>query len=324
MPTNNKMLSNIAVITSGSFAKSGGIQTVTRTLFEGVMPILYLDKEGEENIKNKVKECDSILFSGFDSQTVELTEWAKEKGKKVAVFWHFACASEVDTDLGAAWQSLLSLLCRGKVDLFVTCKYGQSEIIEKLFGVKTFLILNNSLVESYRDEPKNGIGIFSGSSDYWVKNLRPNLYASLMTEKQVDIVPYEDSIRDMVRIMGMENRVTGESRLEHSLFLKRMASCELVTYVTFAEGAPILPLEALNNGVICLTGDNHHYFADDQRLRDFLVCTRPDDPYAIYKAIERALANRDEILARYYSWKLRYDEAQKQNFNLFIEVLKNM
>lgn len=323
MTTNNK-LNNVTVITSGSLAKSGGIQTVTRTLFESVMPILYLDKEGEDNVKNKLKDSNSILFSGFDDQFVNLANWAKEEGKKVAVFWHFACASEVDPDLGAAWRSLLPLLCGGKIDLFVTCKYGQPEIVEKLFGVKTFLILNNSLENSYKDEPKNGIGIFSGSSDYWVKNLRPNLYASLMTEKQVDIVPYEDSIRNMVKTMGVEDRVTGESRLEHSLFLKRMASCELVTYVTFAEGAPILPLEALNNGVICLTGDNHNYFTDDQRLRDFLVCTRPDDPYAIYRAIEIALENKDEILHRYYRWKMRYDEEQKQNFNLFIEALKNM
>ena len=216
--TNNNMLNNIAVITSGSLAKSGGIQTVTRTLFESVMPILYLDNEGEDNVKTKLKDSNSILFSGFDDQFVNLANWAKEEGKKVAVFWHFACASEVDPDLGAAWRSLLPLLCGGKIDLFVTCKYGQTEIVEKLFGVKTFLILNNSLVDSYKDETKNGIGIFSGSSDYWVKNLRPNLYAALMTEKNVDIVPYEDSIRNMVKTMGMENRVTGESRLEQRVF----------------------------------------------------------------------------------------------------------
>ena len=47
---------NIAVITSGSLAKSGGIQTVTRTLFEGVMPILYLDKEGGVDID----DCEAV------------------------------------------------------------------------------------------------------------------------------------------------------------------------------------------------------------------------------------------------------------------------
>lgn len=322
--TTNNMINNIAVVTSGTLVRSGGIQTVTRTLFENVMSIFYLDKEGEEKIKAKVEKCEKILFSGFDSQFVDLANWAKSVGKKIAVFWHFSFASEVDPDVGEAWKSLLPLLCNHKIDLFITCKAGQQQIIEKLFGVMSCLILNNSMDTSYENEPKEGIGIYSGSGNYWVKNIRPNVYASLITDKRIDIIPYDDTIREMVKALGKEERVTGEYRLEHSMFLKRMAGCELVTYVTFAEGAPILPLEALNNGVICITGDNHGYFCEDSILHELLVCTRPDDPIAIYDCITRALKHKDEILFRYRRWKDCYDRKQKDNFRNIIKVLEMM
>jgi hypothetical protein len=106
--------------------------------------------------------------------------------------------------------------------------------------------------------------------------------------------------------------------------MKRMASRELVTYCTFTEGAPILPLEALNNGVICLTGNNHHYFEGDERLKELLIVHRPDDPETIYNAIENALNHKEEILERYNVWKSKYDDEQKKNFEQLLNCLSSL
>ena len=316
----NIIENNIAVVTSRSLAKSGGIQTVTRTLFEGVLPIFFLGED--EDLEKKLESYSTVVFSGFDETFVELNRTLRKHGKKIAMFWHFGAASEVDVDLGRAWRAVVQMNKEGNFDLFITCKYGLEFTASKLFKLPSFLILNNAMEDNYKNINKEGIGIYSGSSDYWVKNLRPNLYAALMTEMHVDIAPYDDTIRGVVKDLGMDTFVTGvNGRVNHDDFLKRMASRELVSYVTFAEGAPIMPLEALNNGVVCLTGDNHHYFREDQRLHDLLVVTRPDDPKAIYDAILRGIANKKEIIQRYSEWKKGYDKLQKENFEQLLKGL---
>ena len=311
---------NIAIVSSRTLAKSGGIQTVTRTLFEGVFPMYFLGED--EDLEKKLEEHTTIVFSGFDETFVELNRTLRKKGKKIAIFWHFSAASEVDVDLGKAWRALVQMQKEGNFDLFITCKCGLDYTAAKLFKLPTFMIMNNAMENHYRDLSKEGIGIYSGSSDYWVKNLRPNLYAALMTGMHVDLTPYDDTIRSVVNDLGMGTLVTGTSgKLDHDDFLKRMASRELVSYVTFVEGAPILPLEALNNGVVCLTGDNHHYFREDKRLHDLLVVTRPDDPKAIYDAILKGIECKKEILDRYCNWKKGYDKRQQENFEQLFECL---
>ncbi len=314
---------DIAVVTSGDFAKSGGIQTVTQTLFKDVYPIFFLEKE--ENLRQTLKESfRTIIFSGFDQSCVDLARDLKESGKKLVVFWHFSSSSEVDVDLGVAWKSLLPLLTEKVFDLFVTCKRGMTVIPEKLLGIPSFWILNNAMETQYASRPKDGIGIYSGSTTYWVKNLFSNMYAALATGMNVDFCPYDASLQASVEALGMSGKVTGANRLPHEAFLERLASRELVSYVTFCEGAPILPLEAFNNGVICLTGNNHDYFETDSRLRDLTVVNRPDDPTSILEAIQRALDNKAEILQRYSVWKKHYDQLQESNFYTFMEKVAKL
>lgn len=313
----------VAVVTSRKLIKSGGIQTVTQTLFKGVCPIFFLEEE--ENIKEVLSGFKTILFSGFDKTFVDLVENMKSDGKKIAVFWHFASASEVDDGLGRAWRSLLPLLAEKKVDLFVTCKKGMDALATKLFKLPTFFIMNNSFDGlEHKSIQKEGVGLYSGSSDYWVKNLRPNLYGALMTGMHVDICPYEESLMETVSVLNMDNMVTGASRLCHEEFLKRMASREIVSYVTFSEGAPILPFECFNMGVVCVTSDNHHYYDDDSILKELVTCRRPDDAEAIYNAIVRAHENKAEILERHDAWKARYDATQRKNFEQFVKTLSEL
>lgn len=318
------MLSHdIAIISSKSLSKSGGILSVTQTLFTSIFPIYYLDEE--TNLETQLSDVRTVVFSGFDQTFVKLARHLKGSGKKVVVFWHFSSASEVDPDIGNAWRSLLPLFAEHLIDLFVTCKKGFDVVVSKLFNVPTFFILNNSFDSSFAGLPKRGLGIYSGSSDYWIKNLRPNLYAALMTGLPVDILPYDSTLQNIVEGLQKTDFVTGISkRVNHDTFMMRLASRELISYVTFSECGPIIPLEALNNGVICLTGNNHHYFEEDSRLKSFLIVNRPDDPTAIYQSIMTALENKREILGRYKIWKFQYDEKQKANFEQFINLITSL
>jgi len=314
---------NIAIISSKSLSKSGGILSVTQTLFSSIFPIYYLNEE--TNLEMQLADVRAVVFSGFDQIFVKLARHLKGRGKKIVVIWHFSSASEVDPDIGAAWRALLPLLSEHLIDLFVTCKKDFDIVASNLFRIPTFFLMNNAFETSFADIPKCGLGIYSGSSDYWIKNLRPNLYAALMTGLPVDILPYDSTLQGIVEGLQKTDFVTGISdRVDHDTFMMRLASRELISYVTFSECGPIIPLEALNNGVICLTGNNHHYFEEDSRLKSFLVINRPDDPYAIYQSIVTALENKREIIGRYKIWKFQYDEKQQANFEQFIDLITSL
>ncbi len=315
--------SDIAVVTNSNMAKNGGIITITYAFFRTLFPIF--DTATAEDVLSELSSFRTIVFSGFGSDFVPLVRNLKSLGKKIVVIWHFSCASEVDKDIGEAWRALLPLLQSKDVDLFVSNKWNFENIIQKLYGINSFFLMNNIINSSRARVPKQGLGIYSGSSNYWIKNLYANLYACLMTDLPIDIIPYDDSLQKVVHSVGKDSLVSGTSeRISYEAFQDRMATRQLITYVTFTESSPLTPLEALNSGVICLTGNNHHYFTDDSALCSYLVISRPDDPFTISQYIVRALDNQKEILERYRAWKTIYDEKQSSNFDQFISLLSSL
>ena len=267
---------------------------------------------------------DVALFSGFSQELKVLAKSLKEKDVKIVVFWHFSTSSSIDEDIRHDWEALQEMLKTKDVDLFISCKPNLPAIIERLYGVKGFFIMNNSLASQEVDH-KDGVGIYSGSSDYWAKNMWTNVIAALLTGENTDILPLNQTIMDLVRTCHAEDRVTGvASGLPHDEFIKRMASRIIVLYCTFVEGAPILPLESLNSGTLCLTGNNHHYWHEDPILRDYLVVNDVEDPKAIADAAVKAIDNKEEILQRYKLWKVDYDKRQAKNFDALLQVLNNL
>lgn len=314
---------NVAVVTNSKSPKNGGILTITQKLFANHFPIF--DTANQPFNLADFSSFEVVLFSGFDCSFVPIVRHLKFIGKKIAVFWHFSSACEVDSDIGNCWRALLPLLSNKTIDLFITCKKGLDKVVSRLFNVSSFFIMNNIMEAPFRNLHKNGLGIYSGSSNYWVKNLYCNLYACLMTSRSIDILPYDDSLKSIVRACGKEYLVTGsKEKLSYLEFLERISKCELISYVSFSEGSPLIPLEALNNGVICLSGDNHHYFANDPRLHSLLVVSRIDDPLFIYQKIEEALKCKREILQRYIAWKEHYDMIQSSNFWHCLSLLSSL
>ena len=68
----------------------------------------------------------------------------------------------------------------------------------------------------------------------------------------------------------------------------------------------MLPLESLELGVPCITGNNHHYFRNS-KLSDYLIVKAEDDINEIYEKIKFAISNKDEIINLYKIWKNEYN-----------------
>ena len=90
---------------------------------------------------------------------------------------------------------------------------------------------------------------------------------------------YEDMI--MFKNYNLDKFVTGYGRRDahnFALIIDAINYCDrldelerdVVLYVTFSECAPMLPIESLDAGTICIMGHNHHYFKDS-KLHDYLV-----------------------------------------------------
>ena len=98
-----------------------------------------------------------------------------------------------------------------------------------------------------------------------------------------------------------------------------MAQNDITLYVTFSECAPMLPIESLEVGTLCIMGNNHHYFKGT-KLYDYLVVEREDDIIAIRDKIKYALENKEEIFSLYKEWKKNNDEESKKSVEEFLNM----
>lgn len=101
--------------------------------------------------------------------------------------------------------------------------------------------------------------------------------------------------------------------------LMQMAKNDINLYVTFSECAPMLPIESMEVGTLCITGDNHHYFKDTP-LEEYLVVKREDDVIAISEKVKYALANKEKIFELYKAWKKEYDLTSKKSVEDFLRM----
>jgi hypothetical protein len=108
--------------------------------------------------------------------------------------------------------------------------------------------------------------------------------------------------------------------ITHKEALKKQSQMDLNLYVTLSECAPMLPLESLSEGSPCLFGPNNHYFEDQPYLLSRLMVTYPDRSDIILDAIERSLAERDQIIQRYIQYAPGYNAHARKQLNEFIEM----
>ena len=140
---------------------------------------------------------------------------------------------------------------------------------------------------------------------------------SLIKDAVLDIVPLDEVAEDFARGLGIT--VTGESKnLSRRELIERMAKNDVNLYVTFSECSPMLPLESLEVGVPCITGNNHHYFEDDI-LGKYLVVSQEEDPMAIKDKVLACMKNKDRIMQAYAEFRQKNLDKSKDDVKKFLE-----
>ena len=312
---------NVVVVTNPRMYRGGGIATATESLFSDKFPIL----KSPNLVTEQLLKFETILFSGFEPHWADEVLVLKENNKKVLIYWHFGMPMLTEPPLLKAFEKMNSLALDGLVDNIVFCKEGMKESYASLYpGLNTFFLLKNLPWGKFRNTSKKekiGIYIGSGGSEYWVKNAFTAVAAAAMTDRTIDFLPLDRDLVQWAEQFGA--KFTGEYfSLQYEDFIRRLSTeCELALNISFTETSPMLPLEALNNGVLCLTGNNHHFWREVPALREFLVVDTPDDPYSVYLKIEVALANKEEILRLYEEWKTDYDIRSDKNMSEFLALL---
>lgn len=305
-----------------------GVGSSTISMFGDAVYIPDVDDDQykqlvETIIKNK--KIKMVIFSGFAKGWERIIQEIKTKKPEIVVkiFWHGSNAMHIENFDWDRFNVMFSLLEEGFINEVAFAKKSMYEQYKKIGYNVSFLpntftmdLESRKKIMQKKNNKNIRIGIYS-SGDRWVKNFYNQVAAtSLIKDAEVDVVPMSPRVTQFAKLLrinlfGEENKVSREE------LFSRIAEDDIVLYATFVECAPILPLECLELGVPCITGDNHHYWVGTE-LEKYLVEPKVDNPVAIAKRIEDCIENKDEIIKLYKDWKKKYDKYCEEEIKNFL------
>ncbi|MBO5477514.1 MAG: hypothetical protein J6A15_07175 [Clostridia bacterium] len=312
-----------------------GVTSATKELFTNLLPLEELYSANDiDRLAKKMLECNikQVIFSAFNNGWDMLARKIKEYDKniKVKVFWHGSNSQVIEFQNWNTNVMALNLQKEGIVDVFATCKESMlnfytyqgynTAFIKNTVNLEQEL-LNKILAEKESNKntsEKLKIGMYSANMD-WRKNMFNQLTAaSLIENSEICSIPlnFDAEVFCSKVSQPIDGIRKGVPREE---LLMQMAKNDINLYVTFSECAPMLPIESMEVGTLCITGDNHHYFKDTP-LEEYLVVKREDDVIAISDKVKYALENKDKIFELYNAWKKEYDITSKKSVEEFLEM----
>lgn len=305
-----------------------GIMNSTKELFESCVAIKeILNKRQLEEIAKQIANTNVkyIVFSSITFGWKALVEKIKELNNniKIKFMWHGSHAMFVERDESYFLYSIVELMDRKIIDSVGFFKESMAEFYRQK-GYNAFFVTNNvnnifstNLNSFTKEEGKIYLGSYA-AGDRWEKNTVNQLSAASMLEKSVvDIIPTTDLIKEFCNTINL--RINDESLgyLPRQELLNRMALNDVNLYVTFTECSPIIPLESLELGVPCVTGNNHSYFKNS-KLQEYLVVKAEDDINEIYQKIKVCIEKKEEIIDLYRKWKKEYNLFSAEKLYEFI------
>lgn len=307
-----------------------GVKNATKDTFgNNVIEIreMYTKKEADMianeivNAKKKMVIFNAFAY-GWENIVLSLKKYNSKIKVKILIHGGNALLSEpYDWNVH---NLILDLYGKEKVDEIGFVKKSLYEFY-KAKGYRASFLMNDINInnkEQYILENKEHNGLMVGlyaSGDRWVKNTYNQISAiSLIENVKLDCIPINNKISTLsrrydVNLTGEEHNVSREE------LYKRMANNDINVYVTFTECAPLIPLESLELGTVCITGDNHHYFTGTE-LEKYLVVSKEDDIIEIYNKIKYALENREKIMKLYKEWKKDYSLKAKKSKEEFLKL----
>ena len=169
------------------------------------------------------------------------------------------------------------------------------------------------------DKDKKVIGIYAAKCDDWRKNMYSQMAAVKLIENAViDMVPLNEQAKTFAEQYGIE--ITGvEKPISREKMMQRMAKNDINLYVTFSECAPMLPLESMELGVPCITGNNHHYFKNNE-LEKYIVINNETDIEEIKRKILECIENKAKIMQYYKQFSEKNIEESKEEVKQFLNA----
>ena len=268
-----------------------------------------------------------VIFNAFANGWEYIAESLRNQDKDIVIKVllhgsHALFSEEYDWDV---FTKVIDLYRKKIVNEIGFVKKSMYEFYQEK-GFRTSFIMNNVFIPDKEEIIKNSqkntdkikVGLYS-SGDRWVKNTYNQISAiSLLENAILDSVPLNDKTKQLCKIFELE--FTGESNnISREEMFQRMASNDINLYVTFTECAPLIPLESLELGVPCITGDNHHYF-EGTELEKYLVVNKEDNIMEIYKKMKYVLENKQRILELYRVWKKEYDIKAQKSIEEFLKI----
>lgn len=309
-----------------------GVTSATKELFTNLLPLeeVYIDSNAEKIAEKIVLSgVKQVIFSAFDYGWDKIATKIKEKNKdiKIKSFWHGSHSQVIEKINWETNVMVIELHKKGIIDVMGTCKESLVNFY-KAQGYNTAFIKNTvnftdevskKLSETKKkNNRKLNVGIYSAGTD-WRKNTYNQVMAtSLFDNAVLELVPLRYEVQAIAAKNDLET-IGNASHLKREELLIKMAENDINIYVTFSECAPMLPIESLEAGTICITGNNHHYFYGT-KLYEYLVVEREDDVMSIYEKMKFALENKEEILSLYKEWKVEYDKESVQSVKEFLEM----
>ena len=307
-----------------------GVTHVAEDLFGGYVPIksidVYTKKETIEVAKTIVSAKKNLiimngLVAGWDKVIEQIRLMDSEV--KIKILYHGGDSRLARWGDYYSFMKILGLHNMNIINEIGFVKKQQAEFyIEK--GYRAKFVANNIKIDDI-EKHKIGVGIKDGiriglycSGDIEWKNIFNQVAAASLVGHDVtlDIVPLNNMIAGYADKIGI--RVTGSDKLiPRDALLTRMASNDLNMYVTFAEAAPLMPIESMDLGVPCVTANNHHYWTGTP-LEDSLIVNRVDDVFAISEKMKQALDSKNKIMKEYHLWKSEYNKVSKDTVKNFL------
>ena len=305
-----------------------GVTSATKELFKHTVDCreLYrredIKKVAEEIVKTRTRQ---VIFSAMSVGGPQLIKLIHKMSPniKIKIFWHGSMSQVLDPYGWAMHREIMELCRRGYISIFATCKKSLYEFYRSQ-GINTTFITNKVKKNIIEDKNKKldskiKIGLYAASPSNWRKNMFTQIAAaSLIKNAVLDIVPLGEAAEEFARSLGV--KTTGVSgNIPRRDLIRRMSLNDVNLYVTFSECSPMLPLESLEVGVPCITGNNHHYFKNDE-LEKFLVVNQESNPIDIKNKIDLCIKNREAILEDYKRFREKNLEMGKEYVKEFLEV----
>ncbi|MDI1290285.1 MAG: hypothetical protein PSX37_10110, partial [bacterium] len=312
-----------------------GVTSSTRILFEHCYPVpdsasadpFSLTDDDVELHAALLAEAgvSRVVFSGGDESHLRIARRLRELSPSTTVdmLWH---GSYVQFCEDYVWQIVkmwIDAAKAGVVRSICTVKAGMEDLFRSL-GVPSALVLNYVPGEVEAPPTLNDDGhIHAGM---WISGAvyRKIPHAMLSAIKMSGNVRLHGAgldarARELIDTFGIPTGELHNEPLPQKHLLEAIRRTHLSLYVTFSECCPMLPLESLQLGVPCLVGPVSHLFEDNAFLTERLVVPQPDRADVIARYIERAYAEREEIVAEYARYAPGYNLTAKRSVEKFIE-----